>query len=332
MISFSSILKIVAVILALVFLYLIKGVLVILFLALILSAAADTPVDWLARHKVRRSLAVGMVYISGLAAFSLIIYLIVPSLAAQIKTIAQNLPDYLLKFEDRAAGIGVENLQELLLALGDKLSSSAGSIFAGIMNFFGGIFSALMILIISIYLTIAEKSIKTFVVSMVSPGEEEYAAGLVDKVMFKLGAWFRGQLVLMFAVGLLTFISLTLMGIDFALTLALIAGLFEIMPIIGPILAAVPAILFVLPQSLGLAVLVAVLYYVVQEIEKYVIVPLVMKKAVGLNPLAIIVSILIGFEVYGIVGAILAIPSAAIISIAVSDLLERRRVAIKIKA
>jgi len=328
-ISTSTILKIVAVILALVFLYLVKNVLVILFLALILSAAAETPVEWLMRYKVRRGLAVAMVYIVGIALFALIIYLIAPPLATQIKAIARDLPDYLFRFESKVevlgVGIGFENLQELLLALGNRLSASAGDIFAGVINFFGGLFSALMILVISIYLVIDEKGIKKFVVSLVSPGQEEYAANLVDRIMFKLGAWFRGQLVLMFAIGLMTYIGLTLMNVEFALTLALIAGLLEIVPIIGPILAAVPAILFVLPQSLGLAVLVAALYYVVQELEKYLIVPLVMKKAVGLNPLAIIVSVLVGFEVYGIIGAILAIPVAAIISIGFSDLMERKK-------
>jgi len=107
--------------------------------------------------------------------------------------------------------------------------------------------------------------------------------------------------------------------------LALLAALLEIIPIIGPILSAVPGILFALLQSFGLAVLVAVFYYVIQELEKYLVVPLVMKKAVGLNPISVLVAVLVGLELEGIIGAVIAIPIAAIISIIFHDYMDSRK-------
>lgn len=328
-ISTSTILKVLAVILGLVVAYLIRNILVMLFLSIIIAAAVDSPIDWLVKHKIRRGIAVAIVYILLIALFGFLIYLIVPPLAGQIVNLASNLPDYILGIQDKLQWFGgkfsQQSLQDLLMKLGGQLSASAGNIFVATINVFGGIFSALIVLIISIYLAAREQGIKKFVLSLVSPKNEVYAASLVDRMLSKLGSWLRGQIVLMAIIGVMVFVGLKLLKIKFALTLALLAGLFEIVPIIGPILSAVPGVFFALLQSFGLAILVAVFYYVVQELEKYLIVPFVMKKAVGLNPISVMVAVLIGFELEGIIGAVIAIPVAAIISIIFHDYMGRRR-------
>ncbi|OGZ34863.1 MAG: hypothetical protein A2174_02805 [Candidatus Portnoybacteria bacterium RBG_13_41_18] len=327
-ISLSTILKFLAILAGIFLLYLIKNILVMLFLAVIIAAAVDAPIDWLVRHKFRRGLAVAIVYVTGIAIFGFLLYLIIPPLAEQIKILAVNLPDYLGELEGRLQWIGgqfgITSLQDVLVKLADRLSSAAGDIFIATINFFGGLFSALIVLIISIYLAVEEKSVKKFVVSLAPADKEEYIADLVDRMLYKLGGWFRGQILLMAIIGVLVFIVLSLLKVKYALTLALIAGLLEIVPIIGPILAAVPAILFSWLQSFGLAIAVAVLYYIIQEIEKYLIVPMVMKRAVDLNPITIMVAVLIGVELQGIIGAILAIPVAAIVSILFRDLKNRK--------
>jgi len=328
-ISTSTILKGLAIILGLVLIYLLKSILVMIFLAIIIAAAVDGPIDWLARHKIRRGIAVAIVYILLIGIFSFLIYLIVPPLAKEIISLASNLPDYISGTEGKiqwlSGRFSEQNLQDLLLGFGQQLSASAGNIFAATVNVFGGILSALLVLVISIYLAAREQGVKKFVLSLVSPKNEVYAASLVDRILLKLGAWLRGQIILMAIVGILVYIGLTLLKIKFALTLALLAALLEIVPFIGPILSAVPGVLFALVQSLGLAVLVAVFYYVVQELEKYLFVPLVMKKAVGLNPITVLVAVLVGFELEGIIGAVIAIPVAAIISIIFHDYMDRRK-------
>jgi predicted PurR-regulated permease PerM len=328
-ISYATILKFLAIILGLVFIYLIKNILVMLFLAVIIAAAVDMPIDWLVRHKFRRGLAVGIVYFLAIAIFALIVYLIVPPLAGQLKIIAGSLPDYILELQIKLQGLGAgfdtQSLQQVLLNLGNKLGSSLDTIFLAIIDFFGGVFSAFVILIISIYLAAREQGVKKFILSFVPSARQPYATSLVDRILFKLGAWLRGQIILMAAVGVLVFVGLSILKIKFALTLALIAALLEIVPIIGPIIAAVPAILFAFLQSPGLAILVAAMYYVVQELEKYLIVPQVMKRAVGLNPISIMVAILIGAELYGIMGAVLAIPVAAMVSIGFNDFMEWKK-------
>lgn len=328
-ISTWTVIKIIAILLALVFIYLVKTVIVMVFLAVIIAAAVDAPIDWLVRHKIRRGFAVAIIYILGLSIFGFLIYLIVPTLAVQLKNLAVNLPEYLGGLQDKLQWLGgkfgVINLQDTLTGLGDRLNAAAGDIFVATINIFGGVVSALITLVISIYLASEEKGIKKFVVSLVSPHRESYAASLVDRILYKLGAWFRGQIILMLTIGVLVFIVLTVLKIKFALTLALLAGLLEIVPIIGPIIAAIPAILIAFLQSPGLAIILAIAYYIVQELEKYIIVPQIMKRAVGLNPITIMVAVLMGAEFYGVIGALLAVPVAAMISIGFSDFMEWRR-------
>lgn len=328
-ISTATILKFFAVVLGLFFLYLIRRILLMLFIAVIIASAVDGPVDWMVKHKIRRGLAVAMVYVAGIALLALILYLIIPPLASQVGVLTANMPSYLGQLESKVQWLGghfgVISLQDVLNNISERLTSAAGDILATTINIFGGVLSALLTLIISIYLATQEKSVKKFFISLVASKHESYTANLVDRILDKLGAWFRGQLILMAVIGVMTFAGLSLLKIKFALTLALITALLEIVPIIGPILAAIPAILVALVESFGLALFVAAMFYVIQELEKYLIVPQVMKRALGLNPIAIMVAVLIGAEVYGILGAVIAIPVAAIISIGWSDFRERQK-------
>jgi predicted PurR-regulated permease PerM len=253
----------------------------------------------------------------------------VPPLAKELINIAGNIPDYISGAQSKLQWLGGSfsqtNLQDLILNLGRQLNASASNIFAATINVFGGIISALMVLIISIYLAAKEQGVKKLVLSLVSPKNEAYAVSLVDRILSKLGAWMRGQIILMAIIGVMVYIGLTLLKIKFALTLALLTALLEIIPIIGPIISAVPGVLFALLQSFGLAVLVAVFYLFVQELEKYLVVPMLMRKAVGLDPISVLVALMIGLELNGFIGAVIAIPIAAIISIIFHDYMDNRK-------
>jgi predicted PurR-regulated permease PerM len=124
----------------------------------------------------------------------------------------------------------------------------------------------------------------------------------------------------MFIVGCLTYIGLYFLGIKYALTLALVAALLEIIPYIGPILAAIPAVILGFAQSPFLALLVILLFVVIQQLENYIIVPQVMKKTVGLNPIVIIIVMLIGAKLAGVIGIILAVPVAAAVAEFLKDI------------
>jgi predicted PurR-regulated permease PerM len=324
-ISTSTIFRTIVIILGFVFLYLIRDILLIVFVAVIIAAAINGPVSWLQRHKVPRLLGVIFVYLLLLLLLALVVTLIFPPLAEQIKQLAVHFPGFMEKI-----GLSVQewwgeykieaNLQALLANLSDRLSQATSSVFGTIISLFGGLFSAIIVLVISFYLAVQEKGVKRFLISLTPSEHQHYLSDLIDRIQTKIGGWLRGQLLLMFIVGLLTYIGLYFLGIKYALTLALVAALLEIIPYVGPILAAIPAVILGFVQSPFLALLVILLFVVIQQLENYIIVPQVMKKAVGLNPIIIIIVMLIGAKLAGVIGIILAVPLTASIAEFIKDL------------
>lgn len=318
-ISTSTILRVIVILLALVFLYLIRDILMVVFVAVVMAAAINGPISWLQRHKVPRLLGVIFIYLLILLFLALVVTLIFPPLAEQIKQLAIYFPEFMEKI-----GLSVQewwgqhrlegNFQALLDKISNKLAQATSSVFATIIGLFGGLLSAIIILVISFYLAVQEKGAKRFLVSLTPNEHQDYLAGLIERIESKIGGWLRGQLLLMLIVGLLTYIGLYFLGVKYALTLALIAALLEIVPYIGPILAAIPAVVLSFFQSPFLALLVILLYIVIQQLENYIIYPQVMKKTVGLNPIIIIVAMLIGAKLAGILGIILAVPVTAAVA------------------
>ena len=153
-------------------------------------------------------------------------------------------------------------------------------------------------------------------------GHELRASRIMIRIEEKLGSWLRGQIVLSFIIGGLVYIALAIPGVPFALPLAIIAGILEVVPVIGPIISAIPAILIAFTSSPILAAYVAIAFFVIQQLENSLIVPQVMNKAVGLNPLIVILAVAIGGKLLGISGALLAVPITVVIQILIEDVLK----------
>ena len=151
-----------------------------------------------------------------------------------------------------------------------------------------------------------------------------YLFRLITRIQHKLGLWLKGQLILSLIIFGLVFIGLSIIGVEYALLLAFVAGVFEIIPFLGPTLAAIPAAFFGFTQSPVLGLLVIALYVLIQQLENHVIVPKVMSKSVGLNPLIVIVAFLVGAKIGGFIGVLLAVPVATAISVFLSDFFEKR--------
>ncbi len=315
-ISSSTIFRAIIILVGLIFLYLIRDILLIVLIAIVVASALNGPVSWLQRHRVPRLLGVIFIYLLFSLLIGLVVSLVFPPLAEQVKQLASHFPEFMekigLSFQEWWGKYRIEgNLQSLLDKISSRLSQAASSVFGTIIGLFGGLFSAIIVLVISFYLAVQEKGVKRFLVSLTPDEHQHYLADLIERIQVKIGSWLRGQLLLMLIVGLLILLGLHLLGVKYALTLALIAALFEIVPYVGPIVAAIPAVILAFVQSPVLALLVIILYVVVQQIENYLIVPQVMKKTVGLSPIVIIVVMLIGAKLAGILGIILAVPLTA---------------------
>lgn len=333
-ISASTILRVVFVILVLIFLYLIRDVIVIFLFALIIASAISPAVNILRKIKIPRVLGALIVYILALGILGFLISLAVPSIAKDIKELSSNMPKYIddlsAQFESfkRASAKYqdiIVQLQNFLAGIGDFLRKSASNLFSTAINIFGGLLSFLIVLVISFYLSVQEKGVQRVLTSITPSRHRDYILNLWRRSQKKLGRWLQGQLFLGVIVGVLVYIGLSFLNVKFALLLAILAGVLEIFPYVGPVLAAIPAIILGFLQTPILGLWVLILYIIVQQLENYLIVPLVIGKVVKLNPVVVILALLVGGKLGGIPGMILAVPITAVVAEFFRDLVKRRK-------
>lgn len=342
-IAYASIIRIVIVGLILFFVYVVREALALLFIAIIFASAIDPWVDWFAKRRIPRSIAVLTIYALTLGIFSLVLIMLIPPMTEQIGQITSNIPSYYEKisigFNEWQGKTGeinqtstVDNsIVGALETLSVTLGQATKSVLVTITGIFGGFFSLIVVLMITFYISVEEDALKKFIHYIVHPQYKEYAINLVERMQQKIGLWLRGQILLCVLVGAMVYIGLAFLGVKYALVLALVAGILEIIPYLGPWLSALPALVVAFPDSWLKMVLVGILYLIVQQAENSVIVPKVMQKVVGLNPIVVIMSMTIGFKLGGAIGGLLAVPVAAAIGVYVEDYLKEKGEIEKIK-
>lgn len=334
-ISSLTIVKIVIVLIGLVFLYLVRDVVLILFLSLIFASAIDPWVDWFERKKFPRWLSMLGIYIVLFAVLALTFIQLVPALREQIDQVATYFPRYFESVQGYFEALKLApspdpgtsaELQQSLKGFSNQVDewTNPDNLFTAASGVIGTVAMIILVLVLTFYLVVEDRGMKRALQAIAPDKTQPYLTQLLSRIQNKMGLWLRGQIILSLIIFIFTWIGLTLLGVEYSLLLALVAGLFEIVPFLGPILAAIVAIFFVLAEGDILKVLlVAILYYVIQLLENHLIVPKVMQKAVGLNPIISIVAVLVGAKIAGIPGAIIAIPLVTAISVFLRDLFEK---------
>lgn len=328
-ISTTTILKVVLIGLTIWFLATISQVLVIVFVALVLAAAIDPWITRLERMGMARGWAMTIIFVSAMALISLIVILFVPLVVDQLGKFTQAFPKLYERvfslYQNNQDSVALDTIQKGLQNLNSALSDVTKGVFSSVFGFFGGLVSVISVLVLTFYLTLEEKGMKRIAVDLAPAKYRPYLIQLFNRIEDRLGDWLRGQLILGLIIGTLTLIGLLAFKVEFAVVLALIAGLTELIPIIGPFIGAIPAVIVAFSQDPILALIVMGLYIVIQQLENNLIVPRVMSKATGLNPVIVIVSILVGGKVAGITGVILAVPTMIIITTFLEDFLEEKK-------
>ena len=331
-ITAMAIIKIILIFILFYFLFLVREILAILFISLILASAFDPWVDWMQKRKIPRAVGILFIYLIMLAVLGSVIYLMIPPILEQVNELTENFPQIFDKIvsgfevlKDYVAKHGIlDNLKESIGTISSNMQSAIGGVFSTVSGIFGGIFAFFLILVITFYMVVEENAMKKIVWSIVPAKHQIYTMQLINRMQRKVGLWLRGQLILSLIIFILTYIGLLILGVKYALVLALIAGLTEFVPYLGPIIASVPAIFLAFTQAPMLAVFVAILYYIIQFVENNIVVPKLMQKVVGLNPIISITVLLIGFKIGGVPGAILSIPVATAIGVFVRDVFEHK--------
>ncbi len=314
-----SIVKIVLVAITLWVLYLLRDVILIVLIAGLLAAVINPIVNYFERKKIPRLLGALFVYLGLLLVLVLIGLAVVPAVAEQSNLLVEQLPNFLeTVFAKIQTSFQSDSQNQFLQIINNwlaKSSLSSLSVFSFLSTVAGQIISVLMSFILAFYMSVRKKCVRSFVHSVMSSKYQEFLGRFIESVQREIGAWARGLLIVCLFVGILAYLGLLILGVKFPLTLAVIAGVTEVVPYLGPWLGAIPAILIAFTQSPTLALFVLILYAAIQQIENALISPYVMHRAVGLEPLVVILALLIGGKLAGPIGMILAVPAATVIAI-----------------
>ena len=332
-ISTLTILRAILLILFFVFLYILKDVIIIFLFAIIIASAISPFANWLDSKGFPRLLGVLLLYLVLFGLVALIFSLIVPYIADETSQLSTTLPRIVERLSISLENVQKESpqyldfiseVQNILDSFSIYLQQSSQSVLSIIINIFGGIMSFIAIGVISFYLSVMKRGIEGFIESVVPAKNEAYVMDLWRRSELKVGRWLQGQILLALIVGLTVYIGLSFMGVKFALIMGILAMALEIVPMVGPVLASIPAIILAFMQDPGLGLWVIVFYVVIQQLENHLLVPVVLGKTTGLNPIVVLMALLIGNQLAGISGMLLSVPIATIIVEILEDLAKHR--------
>lgn len=312
--------------------YLIRDVVILVLLAVLTAAALVPAIARFQRFGLSRTASVIISYTILFAIGVILLAVFLPLFFSETKQFLQNWPEYAKRLdtfmsgiETYAQSIGIQfskdefsqNTEGDITRWFSQIFSTTVNVFQGVIHFIGYFFLAL-------YLSLEERGIEKFFLLLTPKQYHAQALSLASRMQGKVSQWLFGQMLLMLIAFGIYYVGLLLLGVPYALAIALFGGLMEVLPYFGPILAAIPAIIIGLLSSPVLGASALVFYIVAHQIEAHIVAPQVMKHSAGLNPVALIIAILVGLELGGILGIILAVPLTMMLSVFVDDLLLKK--------
>lgn len=339
-ITTGTIIKSLAVIVGFWVLYILRDLILVVLTAVILASSIEPAVKLFKKYRIPRIPAVLTIYLT-LVGFAVgMIYVFVPPLFGDFADFAQKLPAIASEVNTSIFGKNPEVYKksqtlitqvsqeitpnDLIASLGD-ISNASKSITSTISVVFGGIFSFILIVILSFYFAMQERGIENFLRIIIPFSKEAYAIDLWERSRNKIGKWMQGQLLLGVLIFVLVYLGLTIFGVPYALSLALLAGVLELIPIFGPIIAAIPAVAIAYTSGgASFSLMIVGFYVLVQQFESHLIYPLVVRKVVGVPSILVILALIVGYNLAGFLGILIAIPVAAALMEIVEDI-ERKK-------
>lgn len=328
-ISSFTIVKILAIVALAWVLYFIRDIIGIVLVALLFAAIITPAANWFERRKIPRTIGTLIIYIAVFSLVGVLLAFLIPPLIAEVSSLAGNFSSLwgrvtsgfsLIKDQPYYTDEVSQGVTRALATLETTLSKFVQGAFFALTGAFGGLLTVMVTLVLAFYIVIQGSNLQR-VFSHLIPGRYSlYIASLANKIQGKILLWARGQLILSAAVAVLSYIGLLIIGVDYALVIALFAGVTELIPYAGPLLGGAVAVLFALAQSPFQAFLVAIMFIIIQQAENHILVPKVMQKSVGINPILSIIALLVGARFGGIAGILFAIPAVTALDVVIHDI------------
>jgi predicted PurR-regulated permease PerM len=276
------------------------------------------------RRRLPRVFAILVLYVIVIGAFSVIGLLIVPPLVDQATTLWKNLPTYFDRFQRVLIRFNLTThrvtIQEAVQNAPAGTSGNAvGTVIGALWGVVGGIFGVISILILSFYFLVEAQSLSDYLLRFIPASRRPIVAMASREAVMKVSAWLRAQLILAGVMGAFAAVGLAFLGVPYFYVVALIAAIGETIPVIGPIIGGITAVVVALSVSAKLAFTVGIYFLVLHQLEANILVPKIMERRVGVSPVTVMIALLIGGSLMGVIGAILAIPTAAILAVIVDE-------------
>ncbi len=319
----TVILRVILVLAGVYLLWYLRDIALIVVASIVIASAIEPMAKSLQKLGVPRTLAVIFVYFAFFSTFLGIILFVLPPILNETKSLLQSLPGYVEKISGQSGSYGVsESFAGTVKDINSLLKNiQNGDFFTAIALVFGGIMSFVFIVVFSFYFAIHERGIEDFLRVLTPKDKEKYVVGLWRRTQKKIGLWMQGQLLLAVLIGVLVYLGLAILAVPYALPLAVLAAAFELIPVFGPILSALPAVALAFATGgFSLAIFTVGLYLIIQQFENQLIYPLVVTKVVGVPPVISILALLVGAKLAGVLGILLSIPIAAAVQELFDDL------------
>ncbi len=327
-ITLRASLVVVGVALALVLAYQLRLLLILVFLAVLFAAGLYGPSSWLERLGLPRVLAVITTYLLLIGLFGLAIYLIFPPLVAQAATLVDDFPTLIERFRQQAielidqfggAGAGDRVIDSITAGAQDAMPDISSAVRLP-LTVAGILVNVVVILTLSVFILLERDGAREWLLKFVDRQDREHASNIGRQAVLKLGAYVRGQLVIMTVIGVGSAAGMLILGVPFAVPLGALSFFGAAIPMAGAFIAGVPIVLIALIDGGPLtALLMAGWITALQQLEGYLITPMIQGRAVNLSPMVVFIGVLAGASLGGIVGAIIAIPIVAVADVVVRD-------------
>jgi predicted PurR-regulated permease PerM len=309
--------------------YLVKEIALWFLFGVAISVLLDPAINFLRRLKIPKIISILIIYLSIFGIVGLTIYLSAPIFISELKQFSQNLPGYFEQINPVLKQFGITTAQDFddfVSAVIGKLQQSSQSIIKALMVFFGGVLSALSILTFSFLLSLEEKGVERTILLLFPEKYEDQIKTIFEKSQKKISGWFGARLIACLFVGVASYIVFYVFGVKYALTLALISGILNFVPYIGPWVTGILVVVSVAVSSSWLTVIyVLASVMIIQGVENNILTPLLMKKMTDLPAVLVLMSMLVGARIFGFTGLIFAVPVAGIIFEFSREFLQRRR-------
>ncbi len=337
-ITTGTIIKAILLVVLFIALFYLKELVLVILTSVVIASAIEPATRWFVKYRFPRLVAVMIVYLLFLTFLLGFFYFFLPPVLSEVINFLAVLPDYLDKFDSSSpfqesvllgtqSVVDTFSIANVITELRALFSNVSESFLATITLVFGGVFSFILIIVFSFYFAVQETGIDDFL-RVISPVKyQKNIINLWRRSQVKIGLWMQGQIILAVIVGVLVYLGLMILEVRYALLLAVIAAVFELIPVFGPILSSIPAIMIGFVDGGATAGLLVIgLYIIIQQFENHLIYPLVVTKVVGVPPLLVILALLIGAQLAGFLGVILAVPIAAVIQELVSDIQRKKEI------